>query len=486
MRPSITALPAVAALAAIVLLNVVLTVTKISTPFPNSPYESATFSDAWRMAHGQALYGNPEETPSPMMYGPLTPLVLSVLFRFAGPGFYAGRVVSLAASLAVTCLLAAAMTHRRPRSHFLAAWIFLSGANLCSKLYFVETRPDMCALLFAAGALLCMVRAHAHASTGWQVLSSALLLVSFLFKQTAAMFTAVPLLVCAMEGRAGLTKGKLARAALPMLTLLATILLLRTAWPWAYHYMIAVNAGNSIKPFNAAIRTLQLFSLSPLALFLALDRTAEPGGRMDPTLRWLGACAMVTVPSCVVTASPTGGDLNALLPAWLVFACFCAHLSPRLFELVSSPSRRFWNRTGSSAVIAALLLLSTMGQLHTAIPASLVAHGDSAYAGLVALASRLPGTVACPQDPTIPILARGVAGRSVYAECAHSITGGEWPSTLPPRLAAEISAADFVIRLNSYFGNLPTPPVLSGLGFELVEVPGLSGSCYQLWRRARR
>jgi hypothetical protein len=55
---------------------------------------------------------------------------------------------------------------------------------------------------------------------------------------------------------------------------------------------------------------------------------------------------------------------------------------------------------------------------------------DGAYAGVVRHVSGLSGRVVCPEDPTIPLYAKGQAGRNIFLEFDSHPAGG---AGRPPR-----------------------------------------------------
>ena len=482
-------LPVVAALTVVVWLNGLLITTKISTPWPNSPWESAIICDAWRMSHGQAIYVDVEKGPSPMMYGPLMPFVLGKTLSMVGTNLHVGRVLSLLSSIAATGLIAFSLTRGRPQAHFFAGWIFLTGVNLCSKNYFVETRPDMEALLFSVAALLMLYRGHCHRKWAFCVGGTTMLIVAFFFKQTTAMFSAIPPIVCLLEKKSANSKPGFLISLLPLTALLITIGGCKVFFPWVYHYMIGVNSGNLIQPFNLQIRAIQLFSLAPLFLVALFDwlKSGEADLGRDAVARWIVASLVVVIPTCVITAAPSGGDLNALIPAWLVLAAFCVHRSGQFQALLANGGHSLGTRLASSVLLAALILLSTCGQLHTAIPSAFASHGDQRYEAIIRHTASLPGKVVCPQDPTIPLFAKGYAGRSLYAELSHAITDGQWPTALPKYVLDEMAGADYVIQMSSSFGgNRVTDDTLEALHFRPASVQKIANSCYVLWKRDTR
>jgi len=93
------------------------------------------------------------------------------------------------------------------------------------------------------------------------------------------------------------------------------------------------------------------------------------------------------------------------------------------------------------------------------------AHGDAHYPQVIQYVRGLKGRVACPDDPTIPILALKQAGRSSWAE-----NDATYLPDMPDYLAKEIGNADYVILVQSSMAKYPLPKLLPEWNFETSEV----------------
>jgi hypothetical protein len=196
------------------------------------------------------------------------------------------------------------------------------------------------------------------------------------------------------------------------------------------------------------------------------------------------ACLGVFLTTGLVAMAKDGGWWNSMLPFLLTAAGYVTLQLPRVFALLETP-----RSTGMrGAVVAVLLagLLGTMavrqpGEAWKALVGTIVQQGDSHYAEAVHLARELPGRVLCPEDPTIPLLARGETTRSVYLESDAT----HWPMRLPSYVAAHIARAHYVIQIKGQLRQLLKDDWLRNLGFTRVEQPRLAGSVYVLWRKRR-
>ena len=167
----------------------------------------------------------------------------------------------------------------------------------------------------------------------------------------------------------------------------------------------------------------------------------------------------------------------------LVMMAFCALRMPvalgRLEDLAASVCTRF--ALGS---FAALLLLMTIfpqsGLMEERLP------WDGRYDEVIATVARLPGTVVCPKDPTIPMYAKQHAGRGLFAEFDAHPVAGAWSRTVPETVVAEVRAADFVVDLRDYWDDRMGEQDLRGLGFVPADDLMPNASSYRLWRRGGR
>src|SRR5262249_43823817 len=134
-------------------------------------------------------------------YGALVPWVQGEIFRWVGPNNISGRILSLVSGLAAVTLLSLCMRNGSSAWALLVGWAGLLGVNHRSLQYFVANRPDLTALLLVTLALL-LIGLGQERRRGWCVgLGSACLVVGFFFKQSAAVFAAVPVVALLLRGR---------------------------------------------------------------------------------------------------------------------------------------------------------------------------------------------------------------------------------------------------------------------------------------------
>jgi hypothetical protein len=312
---------------------------------------------------------------------------------------------------------------------------------------------------------------------------TACLIVGFSFKQTACVFAVVPLIALALQGRRP-TRDEVVRALLPPVAVVGVILCLKVFSPAVYHYMIEVPGSYRIEwsvVADAMVRRTLLSS--PLFLILAGEWLVADRGslRNDPRMRWVVAVLAVAIPFSSVAFGKYGGQTNSLLPALMGMLAFLALRLPtalaRLEGRVASTSGRVL--IGSCAAL--FLFLSDFPHLRLMVD---VPHWNGAYDRVIARVSALPGTVVCLEDPTIPLYAKGYAGRTLGSEMDAHVVHGQWPDAIPERVLDEVRSADFLVDIRDHFDDHMDEQGLRRLGLVPADDLLPDAPSYRIWRRA--
>ena len=273
-----------------------------------NPWEATEVLEAWRSLRGMPVYELASDGHSTHVYGALVPFIQGEIFRWAGPNNVSGRLLSLLSALATVTLLAWGMRGDRSAWYFGVAWAMLLGVNYRSWEYFAENRPDMPALMFSALGLVLLAYGQ-EARRGWSVVAgSACLVAGFFFKQTALIFSVVPLLVLMMRWKRP-TLRELCFAALPLAVSVGAIGALRLLNPTVYHYMIEVPKAFALRLPPTARNAWELVLDSPLFLVLLAEWIVVERGsfRKDPRILWVMAALVVTIPFSALTMAKAGG-----------------------------------------------------------------------------------------------------------------------------------------------------------------------------------
>jgi hypothetical protein len=106
---------------------------------------------------------------------------------------------------------------------------------------------------------------------------------------------------------------------------------------------------------------------------------------------------------------------------------------------------------------------------------------DHEYAKIVSVVENLPGTVVCPEDPTIPLYAKGYPGQNIFSENDTHLVSGKWPTEVPETVLADCRSANYLVDIPSL------DPVhdqfLRDLSFELAPELAPDLRDYRIWRR---
>src|SRR5437016_9841854 len=113
----------------------------------------------------------------------------------------AGILVGLVATISIITSLAVIYFRRLPWVFAIAGVAMLMSLNLRSNAFFTQTKADMPALGFSLLALILIFQAMEKGRWACYPLALVSFCVAYLFKQTAAMFTLVPLVSLLLRQR---------------------------------------------------------------------------------------------------------------------------------------------------------------------------------------------------------------------------------------------------------------------------------------------
>jgi hypothetical protein len=459
-----------------------------SATAPRNPWESLQVVEAWRSLSGMPVYELPPDGHATHNYGALVPWVQGQIFRWTGPNNVTGRLLSLVSALSLVTLLALCFAGERSLWALAIAWAALLGVNHRSGNYFAENRPDMTALFLGAGAVIFFGLGMERKRWPLVVLGTACLVLGFFFKQTVSIFSAVPLVALLIRWRRP-ARSEIVLAGIPLVVMAGVIVGLGFYSPAVHHYMIAVQSGYAINWPRAAKFFWELLLDSPLFLVLLAELVFFGEGlrRDDTRARWLLAVLAIAIPFSVIAFAKVGGWPNSLLPALLAMMAFCVMRLPHMVKRLEDRSRSRLGQVALGSFLAVLLLMTTFPHLTwergLIVPWS---RWDKDYRETLGVARRLPGTVVCPEDPTIPLYGNGYIGLNLFSEKDARSDRGNWPHEMPEPVLAEMRKADFIVDVREYWGENVDDALLESLGFQTMDVKSIDPGCYQIWRKTSR
>lgn len=452
----------------------------LSTDCPKSPWDAGMTVEAARVARGMSVYSDQLTDQASTMYGPAVPALTGLVFRVFGESNRTGKLLSALASAGVV-LLGLALWARREAADLLVGAALFCAACVNTWFYFVEARPDMWAILLAFVALVAFADWEERGRVASLLGALALFVLAFFAKQTLGAAAAVPLVAAAFRRRPGV-RGRAAlwaSAIAPVAVLVAAVAVLRAADPLAFFYMVTVPYMYGVPPahlLELALGQLPLWAPVLLALF---DLAVRPPERWDAGLRYCCSALLVMTPVSLASMARGGGWLNSLLPFYVAAAGLLVLRLPRALAHVEDADAPLARRVAASAVAALLLCAFAFGRPNEVVNGLTVMQGDEHFDDAVEVARELDGEVLCPEDPTIPLLARGEITRSIYFE-GDTL---RWPPRWPAFVDDDVASARFVIRVQGPFFVQLTDDWLTRLGFVRVDEPRLEHSVYSLWRR---
>jgi hypothetical protein len=409
--------PVIGASVLIAVFSVAPSAVRIFHAYPRDPWESIIVADAYRASVGLPVYTRPEIDHSTHIYGPLITYTIGLVFRFTGVNFIAGHLVALVATIWIITALAVIYFRRLPWIFTIAGVAMLMSLNLRLYAFFTQIKSDMMALGFALLALILIFQAMEKQRWGCYPLALVCFCIGYLFKQTAAMFTIVPLLSLILRRRWSI-RDWLAVAA-PPAAILALIVAIAVFAPDVHFHMITAVSRWPMRFDILAVSPLRFFSfytLVPVALCMMI--LIRPGVSLsDPKLRWLVSACVGALPGSLLAYSKLGGGPNSFLPALLPLIVLSIVGMAAAWETTpENPISRA--RTHTFAWLLALVMMASAVEISRESLSALFVdgHGDWHYPQVVGFVRNLKGRVVCPDDPTIPIVALGQTGRSSWAE----------------------------------------------------------------------
>ncbi len=452
---------------------------------PRNPWEAIRVLEGWRSVHGMPVYELNPDGHSTHIYGALAPWVQGELFRWLGPNNVSGRFLTLIAALTTVSLLTVTMRGDRSTWYLFLAWALIPGTNHRAAQYFAENRPDLLALMFTTVAMLLMAYAQEKRRVLLMVLGTGCLVLGFFLKQTASVYAAVPVVALILRGKRP-SRSEVLFAVFPIAIIAGTILGCCILNPTVYYYMVQIPRGFAIS-WPRAVRLGWEFLIDSPSFLVLLGEWFVSRERVSsgaPRVLWLFSVLAIAIPFGAVSHAMVGGWFNCFLPALMAMTAFCVLRLPVLLRLLEDRASPLRYRLIFGSFLAVLTLMTTFPRM-TRYVIEPTSPYDGGYRRVIALAARLLGTVICPEDPTIPLYAKGRAGQNVYGEKDARPVHGTWPASIPNSVLNEIRGADFVVDVttaNGWDDSISAEDLLQ-LGFEPADDLEVTLECHRIRRR---
>ena len=457
-------------------------------PYPLDMWEAATDVVATQLSHGASLYAemNKPGTLEPPFYSPLQPLVLSALFRITGPNLFWARLINLLAGAVFILLLVHATGIRGNLWQMLVGVAILLIIDRQLTGLWEVARGDPVPLLLGLIYILLSYRAVRDRSYRLLLSAQLLLMAGFFWKQTIVALALTPFVAALVTGKAP-KKMLLAMAIGPVLLFIAAAVSVKLLNPNMFEVVYRIPTKYAVRPWIMALFFYNVLNSIPLVWLAILWRVCSP--QTDNSLReklaWAAVVCVCTFPLNLAAGGKIGGGANSFLHCMYAGGAIVLLSLPEFHNFLASRDRsKLIARPVLALSLCCALVLSFMNMLHT--PRRLVnshGYGDAGRNFVMEAARKLPGKIVCPQDPTIPLLAKGYSGVSLVNEWDRRVW--KWPL---PKVVAELESADYVVT----FGQENTPEgwpfdegftLMKQLGYQPMAHEALAKSNYRIWRR---
>lgn len=494
MKHKIALLPLTFFLSIGLFLSLSTILQKLFLSYPLDLWEAGALVQSWQHQQGISIYKNNDAAA--WMYGPLKTYFIGTLFNLTGFNLYLGRLLSLvaiSATIGVLINLFSALKQNKLIYTYIAICIiFIYELKLG---IFVQTRPEAIPIFLSILFLILFYQAFHKNSFPLILLSAIVLVIAFFFKQTVAGVSVIPLVAIILSRKNVFKPINLLFLLVPICSILALIGYLNLFQPEMYYYMIEVPSKYDIPPssfvkwiynFLVSIPIFYLFFYDWLVDSKESDNDSKTMQEND-YLNWILASILVMTATGILAAAKEGGTWNSLAYSFFsIYAFLLLRMEQFLDQLANLSKRSTFKALLLSSLVGGLFLLGGLSGKTSGFKQSVSGYGDSSYREVIQISKSLQGKVICPQDPTIPLIANGYAGKSIIFE--YDASGWQWPLS---SILTELESADYVITLGKNgswrkwpFMNQET--ILGDLNFSLMTFDEIENSDYRIWKNQNK
>ena len=299
-----------------VVVFLVIAALRLGYPFELEWMEGSAVDHVARLVQGQPLYVEPSLWFTPMIYTPLYFQLCAALASILGVGFFALRLVSVAATLGVLALIAQLVRRETGdgRAGLLAAGLF-AATYRAGGAWFDVGRVDMLLLLLLLGAAYLL---RFEASVWRAAAAGVMLALAFLTKQVALLLV-LPLGLYALAVRRPWRRGLAFVAGFVVLALPVSLVLESRSGGWFSFYVFDLPRQHSITPIKLlTFWTHDMLLPLGLALLVGLGAMVRWFSVQRERFWFYAALAGGSLGVSWISRVHDGGYENVLLPGYAV------------------------------------------------------------------------------------------------------------------------------------------------------------------------
>lgn len=406
---------------------------RIFYPYDLDFIEDGLLMTSLRYANNQPVFVPPNADFVPHVYMPLYTWLGGIIFKVTGPSFVPLRLLSLAAIIAICCLIYAIARYESGLTWLglVCAGLFLGGYQITG-FYYELARVDA---LFMALALAGLTLTIYAGDSNWGLIGAAIALAAAFFTKQTGLLVGVGLTLYLFLFRRW--RAWLFGLVFGLLTVVPLVLFDALTQGWFLYYTFHIAAINPLESHRIVdFIATELFglmgSLSVMAIVAALLGLRRAGWSIitdQPWLVWIGAAVFISG----LSRASVGGNLNDRIPAYTML-CLAPALLAREWRLSGLAFAR-WHIGLLSLLVLIQFGLGAYNPLHHLPTPAMQDSGNH----LIEQISGYDGPVLVLMHPYYAWLA-GKAPSAQLAAMWHARERGQLP--LSP---------DFVNRLRQHY-----------------------------------
>ncbi len=316
------------------LLFLIASLSRLLYPYELEWNEGAVLDHAIRILEGKQLYAPPSLDFAAFVYTPFYYVVVALIIKFGGIGLWAGRLVSILATLSAAYIIGA-IVHRETKSTFLAsvsAMLYLAFYH-ATGFFFDIVRMDALALLFAIASIftaLYVKRGH--------LLAAGLLALAFFTKQQMIVFwPAIVLWLTLRNWREALTFSAISATCIACGTIVMNV----TTHQWYGFYTLTIPSVKAGLLFSLsdALRFLPTgifgeFAITTIVIVLGVALWGARSWLKRDAILLLYFCYLCALAGACLSLGNSGGYKNVLMPFSAIIAVLFPLSAQRLSHLI--------------------------------------------------------------------------------------------------------------------------------------------------------